>query len=182
MIVGIDGSAWTHPGGFGRYTRELTPAPLRQRTHHTFLVFLDEAAGADGVPAGARVARVRFGAAADPGVGGRSVRTWRDLLTLRRALGGSGIDAAYFPSLLTYVPLPLPTIVGIHDAIGHRYPRSAFMTRRSALAWRMKSALAVSRAARIITVSAHARASPRPCESTPAVCASWGRRRRTRSA
>ncbi len=159
MIVGIDGTGWTHPRGFGRHLRELTRAVLRQPTRHRFVLFVNDHVAADTLPPDAQVVRVPLTMPADRRASHRSIRTWRDLLAMARSLGSSRIDVAYFPSLLGYVPLRLPTVVGVHDAIGHLFPRSAFKTRRSALAWRLKSRMAVARAVRVVTVSEHARAS-----------------------
>jgi glycosyltransferase involved in cell wall biosynthesis len=65
----------------------------------------------------------------------------------------------WFPSLLGYVPVlqRVPIVVGIHDTIGHRFPRETFGTTAAAVAWRVKTRLALSQAARVVTVSAHAR-------------------------
>ncbi len=73
----------------------------------------------------------------------------------------SDVDVLWFPSLLGFVPVlrRTPILVGIHDAIGHRYPASAFGSRFAARAWRAKTSLAVAQAASIVTVSQHARSS-----------------------
>lgn len=154
MNVGIDGSAWTHPGGFGRHLRELTAAMLRRPTRHRFVLFVDERVATDALPPGAKLVREPLTASADG-----AFRGWRQVLARSRSIGAAGIDVAVFPSLLGYVPLRLPTIVGVHDAIGHLYPVSAFGSRRSALAWRLKCRIAIARALRVVTVSERARAS-----------------------
>lgn len=159
VIVGIDATGWTHPRGFGRHVRELTRAVLRLPTRHRFVLFVDDHVAAEVLPPDAQVVRLPLMKPADRQGPHRAVRRWRDLRATARRLGSSRIDVAYFPSLLGYVPLRLPTVVVVHDAIGHLFPRSAFRTRRSALAWRLKSRIALARAVRVVTVSEHARAS-----------------------
>ncbi|NIP28647.1 MAG: hypothetical protein GWN55_17275, partial [Phycisphaerae bacterium] len=41
MRVGIDGTSWTNPRGYGRYTRNLTQALLAAESPHTFVLVLD---------------------------------------------------------------------------------------------------------------------------------------------
>lgn len=78
-----------------------------------------------------------------------------DMLRMTRAVGRTGLDCFFSPSVYTYFPLPprLPALVTIHDVIAERFPELTLPSRRARLFWKMKVWLALRQADRILTVS-----------------------------
>jgi glycosyltransferase involved in cell wall biosynthesis len=157
--IGIDALAWNRRTGYGRYCRELVSAllliPTRAApTRYSFTLLMDSDTCA---PAGADV--VRFASARS--AGGPSARSLRELLALAWTIARTPVDAWFFPSPLTFVPVVSRArpLVAIHDTIPWRYPRFTFGGRAQQLAWRLKLGLAIRQTARVITVSNHARES-----------------------
>ena len=78
---------------------------------------------------------------------------------MSRALAGGRFDVVLFPTRYTFVPLPgrTPAVLTMHDATDATQPQLLFPSWRAHLFWRIKSALAIRRATRIMTVSHDAR-------------------------
>ncbi len=152
--IGIDALAWNHQTGYGRYCRELVSALLALPTRYSFTLLMESRASA---PAGAEV--VRF--APHKHGSGPSARPLTELLRLAVTISRTPMDAWFFPSPLTFVPVlsRAQMLIAIHDTIPWRYPRFIFRNRAQQFAWRFKLALAIRQAARIVTVSQHARGS-----------------------
>ena len=158
ISVAIDGSAWDHDTGFGRYVREMTAALAERPELHLRLVARPSASRVEGLPGGLRgvefVHPEGLHAAAHAGRSvaavGRAMRQWASIVA----------DVIWFPSVTGFVPVlgHVPVVVGVHDTIGHRYPRETFGSATAALAWRLKTRVAVTQATRIVTVSSHAEA------------------------
>ncbi len=81
-----------------------------------------------------------------------------DMLRLTRAVWRSKLDVFFSPSVYGYFPLPLglPAVVTIHDAIAERFPALTLPTWKDRLFWRAKVALALKQCALVLTVSEHA--------------------------
>jgi glycosyltransferase involved in cell wall biosynthesis len=152
--IGIDALAWKHKTGYGRYCRELISALLATPTRYSFTLLMDSDTCA---PVGAEV--VRF--ASHGHVRGSSGRALNELLRLIWSISRAPVDAWFFPSPLTFAPVVsrARVLIAIHDTIPWRYPGLIFRHRAQQLAWRLKLALAIQQAARVITVSEHARES-----------------------
>lgn len=157
MIVAVDGSCWTHHTGFGRYVRELVRALVSRHPEIDVRLVLGRGVSRDAIPAGVAVVELTVDAEASNTAEARSSRAFVAAL---RAYAAIDADVVWMPSLIGYVPVlrRVPVIVGIHDAIGHQFGRALFGRRRDALAWRLKTRLALMQAARIVTVSGYARA------------------------
>lgn len=152
--IGIDALAWNRRTGYGRYCRELVSALLLIPTRYSFTLLMDSDACA---PAGADV--MRFASARS--AGGPAARPLSELLRLAWTISRTPVDAWFFPSPLTFVPVVSRSrpLVVIHDTIPWRYPRFTSASRAQQLAWRLKLRLAIRQTARVITVSNHARES-----------------------
>jgi len=82
-------------------------------------------------------------------------RSPRDLLRMHRAVARARLDVFFAPTVYTWFPLPLglPAVVTIHDAIVERFPELTLPSRRSRLFWTLKVRLALAQATRVLTVS-----------------------------
>jgi glycosyltransferase involved in cell wall biosynthesis len=108
-------------------------------------------------PAGADI--IRFSLSTDGNRGGG--RSLTEMIRLVWTIARTPVDAWFFPSPLTFVPVlsRARTLIAIHDTIPWRYPRLIFSNRAQYLAWKLKLGLAIRQTARLITVSNHARES-----------------------
>ena len=81
-----------------------------------------------------------------------------DMMRLSRTMAGLGLDAIYFPSLYTYVPVlgRRPVVVTIHDAIPERFPALTLPSARARLFWALKRSMALRQARIVVTVSEYA--------------------------
>jgi glycosyltransferase involved in cell wall biosynthesis len=158
MIVGIDALAWGTTRGYGRHLRELVRSLVTLESPHRYRLVVVAGAAPD-LPAGPNVTIVEVARASGHGLSALSElrRAWR----LSRLWSDRSLDLMFFPSPLTFVPsLPArPTVVVVHDAIAHQFPRLVFESAYQARAWRVKVRLAVRQATRVVTVSEHARQS-----------------------
>jgi glycosyltransferase involved in cell wall biosynthesis len=152
--IGIDALAWNQKSGYGRYCRELVSALLALPKRHCFTLLMESETCA---PPGAQVVRL----ASRRNVDGGAMRPLVELLRLAWTITRTPVDAWFFPSPLTFVPILSRTrmLIAIHDTIPWRYPRYIFSSRAQQVAWRLKLALAVRQTASVITVSNHARES-----------------------
>jgi glycosyltransferase involved in cell wall biosynthesis len=84
-----------------------------------------------------------------------SSRSVLDMLALTSAVWRARLDVFFSPSVYTYFPLPvhLPAVVTIHDAIAERFPALTLPSRRARWFWKAKVALALWQARTILTVS-----------------------------
>jgi glycosyltransferase involved in cell wall biosynthesis len=81
-----------------------------------------------------------------------------DILRMTRAVARQPLDVFLSPSVYTYFPLPLrlPAVITIHDAIPERFSALTFPSARSRLFWRMKVRLALIQSRLVLTVSDYA--------------------------
>lgn len=158
MRVGIDGGTWDNRRGFGRFTRELVRA-LAPNGRHQYTLFLTPDADADGIPPHVGVVRVKVSVGPAVAASAHGWRSAADMWRMSRAMSTAPIDAVFFPAVYTYVPVlrRCPMVVGFHDVIAERYPDLVFATARARWFWRMKVALALRQATRVVTVSEHSR-------------------------
>jgi glycosyltransferase involved in cell wall biosynthesis len=159
MRIVIDGGTWGNARGYGRFTRELVGALAGLHTHHELVLLMHESALRLGVPPGLRVTLVPTRESPAVAAHADGYRTPRDLWTTSRAIARERPDVIFFPSVYSFVPIvPGPrAMIGIHDVIPELFPALVFPRRRARVFWTLKMWLALRQAARIITVSAHAR-------------------------
>ncbi|MEZ4414449.1 MAG: glycosyltransferase family 1 protein [Gemmatimonadota bacterium] len=157
MRIGIDATCWANARGYGRFTRELLKHLVDLPSDHEFVFFLDAASDERFDLQGPRVRRKRVGLAEAPtqAASAEGYRSPLDLLRMTHAAATEPLDVFFFPSVYTYFPLPLdlPAVVTIHDAIAERFPDLTFATRRARLFWNAKVALAIRQSRRVLTVS-----------------------------
>ena len=125
-----------------------------------FVCFLDDESAAcfDLAAANVSSVTVHLSASASRAASATTNRSPRDMLRMSRTVSREKLDCFFSPSVYTYFPLPigLPALVTIHDAIAERFPQLTLPSRRARLFWKMKVWLALRQADRILTVSDHA--------------------------
>jgi glycosyltransferase involved in cell wall biosynthesis len=157
MRIGIDATCWANGRGYGRFTRELLPAMAAYAPSDNFVCFVDARASErfDLVRRNVRAVRVHQDVSPTVAAAANGRRTVSDMLRLTRAVAREPLDVFFSPSIYTYFPLPLglPAVVTVHDAIAERYPELTLPSRQSRVFWRAKVALALWQARLILTVS-----------------------------
>jgi glycosyltransferase involved in cell wall biosynthesis len=160
MRIGVDATCWANGRGYGRFTRELVSAMVREAPSDEFVCFLDDRARSVFQLDAANVTPVVVPQRVSPteAAGADSARSLRDMLRLSRAVWRARPDVFFSPSVYTYFPLPpgLRAVVTIHDAIAERFPNLTLPSRRARLFWNAKVALAIRQARLILTVSEYA--------------------------
>lgn len=157
MRIGVDAACLSNGRGYGRFTRELLRAMVRQSPDDEFVFFIDnravgrldlDAPNIRRVQVAPRVPPTEAAAAGD-------YRSPVDMLRFTAAVWRERPDVFFSPSVYTYFPLPprLPLVVAIHDTIAERFPELTLPSRRSRLFWRMKVGLALNQADLVLTVS-----------------------------
>lgn len=160
MRIGVDATCWANGRGYGRFTRELVSAMIREAPADEFVCFLDDRARRVFKLDAANVTPVVVPQRESPtqAAGADSARSLSDMLRLSRAVWGTRPDVFFSPSVYTYFPLPpgLRAVITIHDAIAERFPDLTLPSRRARLFWNAKVALAIRQARLILTVSEYA--------------------------
>jgi glycosyltransferase involved in cell wall biosynthesis len=157
MRVGVDATCWANDRGYGRFTRELVSAMAVAAPNHEFACFLD-ARAADRFTLAApntRAVVVEQGASPTLAAGAKGNRSVADMLRLTRAVGRAHLDVFFSPTVYSYFPLPLrlPAVVTIHDAIAEQFPKLTLPSPRARLFWQLKVKLALAQASVLVTVS-----------------------------
>ena len=158
--IGIDGATWDNRRGYGRFTRELIRALLGLHRADTYVLFLNRDTPRGDVPAGMDVVEVPTSVRSSLAASADGYRSPGDMWAFSAAIAKTPLDLFFFPSVYSFVPLPprhVPLIVGIHDTIAELFPAQVFNSARARLFWTIKTQLAVRQAARILTVSEHAK-------------------------
>lgn len=156
----MDATCWANRRGYGRFARELLPRLVEVGSDHEFVCFLDARAAASFELSAPNVTPVVVPQRVSPteAAAADSNRGMGDMLRLTRAVRQARPDVFFSPSVYTYFPLPLgmPAVVTVMDAIPERFPRLTLPTPKARLFWRAKTALAVAQARRILTISDYA--------------------------
>lgn len=162
MRIGVDASCWNNKRGFGRFTREILRAVLRQDTENEYLFLVDQQTepGCE-FPAQATPIVVATSSAASSAASAEGRRSLVDILRMSRAAAGGRFDLFFFPAVYSYFPLypKSKLVVTFHDAIAERHPNLIFPSRTSRCFWGLKTWLARRQADLIVTVSDFARRS-----------------------
>ena len=157
MRIGVDTTCWANGRGYGRFTREIVSAMVAEAPDDEFVCFLDARARDVFSLEGPNVTPVVVSQRISPteAASAESSRSLADMLALTRAVWHAKLDVFFSPSVYTYFPLPLrlPAVVTIHDAIAERFPALTLPSRRARLFWHAKVALARWQARIILTVS-----------------------------
>jgi glycosyltransferase involved in cell wall biosynthesis len=157
--IAVDGGTWTNARGYGRFTREILSAAAALESRHAFTLVVDDTTDMSAIPPGLSCVGVHLGTPPSRAAAASGRRSIRDLRAMSRALAAQHASCVFFPSVYTYVPIltRAPLVVCIHDVIPERFPDHVFPTRRARLFWTLKTRAAVRQAARVVTVSSHAR-------------------------
>jgi len=160
MRVGVDATSWANRRGFGRFARNAVRRLVELDSDTTYLLYVDaDTVGEVDLPAAATIRPVALRRAPSEAASADSSRGVRDILRLTRAVGADRPAAFLFPSVYTYFPVfRVPTVVGLHDTTAYEYPKLTMSSVRDRMFWTAKHRLALSRAARLFTVSESARA------------------------
>ncbi len=159
MRIGIDATCWANERGYGRFTREIVSAMAALAPDDEFVCFLDRKSadlfGLTTPNVHPVVIELRETPVVAASAAGR--RRVGDILRMTRAVAREPLDVFLSPSVYTYFPLPLrlPAVITIHDAIPERFSALTFPSARSRLFWRMKVRLALIQSRLVLTVSDH---------------------------
>jgi glycosyltransferase involved in cell wall biosynthesis len=161
MRIGIDATCWANDRGYGRFTRELVTAMTELSPGDQFVCLLDRRSADRFTLRGSHITRIVVDEDAADGAAAATTGTGRspiDMLRFTRAVHRAGVDVFFSPSVYGYFPLPLglPAVVTVHDAIPERFPKLTLPTWRDRLFWRMKVRLALWQARLVLTVSDYA--------------------------
>jgi len=157
--IGIDAACWWNNRGFGRFTREVLTALFELESDHHYTLFidqpLDELERYDNVS----IVRVETSRPTTEAAVADSNRSPVDMYRMYRAVARSSPDIMFFPAVYSWFPVPLglPTMLTVYDAIAEHYPKLIFPGWRSRLFWTIKVKLAIWCSRRILTISNAAR-------------------------
>ena len=159
MRIGIDATCWWSLRGFGRFTRELIKAMIKQADDSTLVLFVDREPEDEMLHANVEVVRVKQSKLTTEAAVADNSRSIIDLWSFRRAVSKQSLDVFYFPAVYSWFPTPLnlPVIVTLHDAIAERFPEMIFPHWKGRLLWSMKMKLALWQANKVMTVSQSAK-------------------------
>lgn len=160
MRVGVDATCWANERGYGRFTRELVAAMVRQAPMHEFVCVLDDRSAARFQLRASNLSTRVVSQTVSPTLAAASGsrRSLGDMLRLTKAVREARVDVFFSPSVYSYFPLPpgLPAVVTIHDAIAERFPALTLPTPWDRWSWWAKVRLALMQARLVLTVSDYA--------------------------
>ena len=160
LRIGIDATCWANARGYGRFTRELVTAMVRIAPEDEFVCFLDERAQAVFTLDAPNIRTIVVPQHVSPttAASADSARSPADMWRFTRAVGRHRPDVFFSPTVYTYFPLPLrlPAVVTVMDAIAERFPELTLPSRRARLFWRAKVSLALRQARLVLTISDYA--------------------------
>ncbi len=160
MRIGIDACTWTNRRGYGRFTRQLVGAMVRDHPQHQFVLVVDQHTAAQGeFPETALLEVVSTGEQPAQAASADGSRGVLDLWRMGSAVARARFDVFFFPTRYSYFPFSgtAPTVIAFHDATAEQHPELIFPNLRSRFLWCVKSRLALRRADRLVTVSEDAR-------------------------
>lgn len=160
MRIGVDLTAWTDDGGYGRFTRETLRALVQSQPNHEYYFFADPRE-IDSMDLPARNVRWCPVELSSPPLiaarnGGRPLmdhwRLWRKAKSIAKE---EHLRAMFYPTVHSWFPAPLglPSLVCVHDPILDPLLKMGLdkASRRRQLKW--KSALARKRATALLCTS-----------------------------
>ncbi len=153
----MDATSWANGRGYGRFTRHLLPAMVRQAPEDQFVCFLDPASAEVFTLEAPNLRRVVVGQGVAPTAAAAAdgYRAPADMLRLTRAVWREPTEVFWSPTVYTFFPLPpgRRAVVTVHDAIAERFPELTLPSPRARLFWRLKVGLALRQARLVLTVS-----------------------------
>jgi len=155
LNIGVDATCWWNNRGFGRFTRELLSEIFVLGSSHTFYLFSDQpiadVARFDNVV----LVTVASSKPTTEAAVANDSRSLRDMFRLSRAVAKAPLDIMYFHAVYSWFPVPmrLPTMLTVMDAIAEHFPKLIFPDWRSRLFWTIKMKAAVWSSRRVLTIS-----------------------------
>ncbi len=160
LRIGVDATCWANARGYGRFTRELVTAMVREAPEDEFLCFLDARAAAVFSLDAPNVRTIVVPQRVSPttAASADSSRSPADMYRFMRAVSHDRADVFFSPTVYTYFPVPfgLPTVVTVMDAIAERFPELTLPSWKARLFWRAKVGLALRQARLVLTISDYA--------------------------
>ena len=155
MKIAVDAACLANGRGYGRFARELLQAMIAESPDDEFVLFVDRRAAEKVDMEGVRVVIVEQGTSPTIAAAADGARSPADMLRFTRAVWREHADVFFSPSVYTYFPLPLglPAVVTVHDAIAERFPELTLPSWRARTFWRLKTRLALWQSRIILTVS-----------------------------
>ena len=155
MRIAVDAACLANERGYGRFARELLHAMIEQSPLDEFVLFADRRAAAKVDLPGARVVVVEQETSPTLAASADGSRSLGDMLRFSRAVWREHPDVFFSPSVYTYFPLPLglPAVITVHDAIAERFPELTLPSWRARTFWRIKTRLALWQSRIVLTVS-----------------------------
>ncbi|MDQ2665191.1 MAG: glycosyltransferase family 4 protein [Gemmatimonadota bacterium] len=155
MKIAVDAACLANGRGYGRFARELLQAMIAQSPGDEFVLFADRRAADTVDMTGVRVVVVEQNTSPTIAAAADGSRSPADMLRFTRAVWREHADVFFSPSVYTYFPLPLglPAVVTVHDAIAERYPELTLPSWRARTFWRLKTRLALWQSRIVLTVS-----------------------------
>lgn len=155
MNIGIDATCWQNQRGFGRFTRELLTALFAIETSHHFYLFIEQAPDESMAWPHVDYVQVLTHRQLKESAAAKKSRRVGDMAKLYKAVSNCPLDLMFFPSIHSWFPVPLrlPTLVTLHDAIPERFPKMIFPDWKNRLFWNIKVKLAIWQSNRMLTVS-----------------------------
>ena len=155
MRIAVDAACLANERGYGRFARELLHAMIEQSPLDEFVLFADRRAAAKVDMPGARVVVVEQETSPTLAASADGSRSLGDMLRFSKAVWREHPDVFFSPSVYTYFPLPLglPAVITVHDAIAERFPELTLPSWRARTFWRLKTRLALWQSRIVLTVS-----------------------------
>lgn len=155
MKIAVDAACLANGRGYGRFARELLRAMIEEAPNDEFVLFVDRRAAEKVDMEGVRVVIVEQGTSPTIAAAADGARSPADMLRFTRAVWREHADVFFSPSVYTFFPLPLglPAVVTVHDAIAERFPELTLPSWRARTFWRLKTRLALWQSRIILTVS-----------------------------
>ena len=125
MRIGIDACTWANRGGYGRFTRQLVAAMVREYPQHQFVLVVDQRTAAEGeFPETALLEVVSTSEQPTQAASADGSRGILDLWRMGSAVARARFDAFFFPTRYSYFPFSgtAPTVISAGDRIRRRPP------------------------------------------------------------
>lgn len=160
MKIGIDATCWWNQRGFGRMARELLSAMFALESEHRFYLFIDQEPDEAMLLPNIELVQVFPDRPLTDAAVANDSRSIRDMVQLYKAVSASTVDLMFFPAVYSWFPVPvgLPTVVTLHDAIAEHFPEMIFPDWKGRFFWTLKVRLALWQCQRVMTVSHAAKA------------------------
>jgi glycosyltransferase involved in cell wall biosynthesis len=159
MIIGVDATSWQNNRGYGRHARALLTNLTHLDEANRYVFIFDSAVQTDVISDRVEKRLVQPAIPTTQAASADSRRSFTDLWRISKALSDPEFDVLFFPTIYSYVPVfsRAKKLVMIHDVIAEKYPQLTFPKFSSRLFWKIKVAVGLRQAHKILTVSDYSR-------------------------